>query len=298
MSIDAALIQVATGLHVAEPVDCDALGLVSDRFGTRLLTFLDDSQYGEELVNNSAIAAAFVLEAMADEVRRHGRVAVVCDDPRFHFYTLRNYIARRDYTVRPSSIDPTARIHPRAFVADYNVTIGPECLVEPNATILADVTLGRGCVIRASAVLGSEGFEFKRTLRGILPVFHDGDVRLGDYVDIGANTCVDKGFSWRSTLIGNGTKVDNLVHIAHGAQLGERCLVVACAMVAGSVNVGDEVWIGPNANVSSGLSVGGRAFVTLGSVVTKNVPAGEHVTGTFAIAHQRFLRHLKRIVTE
>lgn len=295
--IDASVIREATGLPVTEPVQSDALGFVSDRSGKRILTFMDDMRYWDALVANPAVVGAFVPAALADALRGEGRTPVVCDDPRFHFYSVMNHLARRGYTTRPSVIHETARIHPRAHVAEHNVTIGPDCVIEPNATILPDVILGRGCVIRAGAVLGSEGFEHKRTSRGILPVFHDGTVRLGDRVEIGANSCLDKGFSWRHTTLDDDTKIDNLVHIAHAAQLGKRCLVAASAMVAGSATLGDDVWVGPNANISSGVAVGNGAYVTLGAVVTRAVGDGEKVTGNFAIPHDRFMRHLKSIVS-
>jgi UDP-3-O-[3-hydroxymyristoyl] glucosamine N-acyltransferase len=174
------------------------------------------------------------------------------------------------------------------------VEIADNVIIEPNVTILPDVTIGKNCIIRAGAVLGSEGFEHKRTKFGILPVFHDGKVIVGDDVEIGANTCVDKGFAWRNTSIGNQTKIDNLVHIGHGAQVGEKCLITACSQI-GASDIGDNVWVGPNANILSQHSIGNSAVITVGAVVTTDVAPGKRVTGNFAIDHQKFIKFIKQI---
>ena len=97
-------------------------------------------------------------------------------------------------------------------------------------------------------------------------------------------------------MLGDHTKVDNLVHIAHGVQTGKNCLIIATSMIAGSVTLKDNVWIGPNANIAPQVVVESYGFVTLGSVVTKNVGAKEWVTGNFAIPHSQFIKNLKKRV--
>jgi UDP-3-O-[3-hydroxymyristoyl] glucosamine N-acyltransferase len=114
-------------------------------------------------------------------------------------------------------------------------------------------------------------------------------------VEIQSNTCVDKAVFGGFTVVGQGSKVDNLVHIAHNVRLGPRNRVVAGAMVAGSVVTGEDVWIGPMASISSELTVGDRAAVSLGAVVTRSVPADTRVSGNFAIDHARFIAFLKTI---
>jgi UDP-3-O-[3-hydroxymyristoyl] glucosamine N-acyltransferase LpxD len=156
------------------------------------------------------------------------------------------------------------------------------------------VRIGRGTIVRAGAVLGAEGFEHKRTSRGILSVRHDGEVIIGERVEIGANCAISKGFSFRHTVIDDETRLDNLVHVAHGAQIGKRCFLPASCMIAGSTTIHDDVWIGPNASVSSQVQVGEGAYVTIGAVVTRDVPAGQRMTGNFAVPHAAFLSILKR----
>jgi UDP-3-O-[3-hydroxymyristoyl] glucosamine N-acyltransferase len=110
-----------------------------------------------------------------------------------------------------------------------------------------------------------------------------------------ANCCIDRGLFGGETLVGEDTTLDSLVYVAHDAQLGRLCRVGAGAVINGSCVVGDEAWIGPNATISSEVRVGAGAWIALGSVVTRDVPSGQRVSGNFAIAHDRFLDHLRRI---
>lgn len=293
-SIDDKLVQRVLGLQASREFAASQLGW-TDAGRPNTLTFLDSERYLATLLGNSNITVAFVTPKLRALVEQSGRIVIESADPRYDYHALHNHIARATKQRSPTEIHPTARIHPAAYVADWNVRIGAETVVEPRATILEDVEIGAECIIRAGAVLGSEGYEHKRTSRGIISVVHDGIVSVGDRVEIGANTCVDKGFRFKPTRIGNDTKVDNLVHIAHSVVLGERCMVVACAMLGGSSVFGDDVWIGPNASVSSVLHVGDRAAVTLGAVVTKNVDTDSRVSGNFAVAHEKLLAFLKTI---
>ncbi|MTI38250.1 DapH/DapD/GlmU-related protein, partial [Fulvivirga lutimaris] len=147
-------------------------------------------------------------------------------------------------------------------------------------------------------VVGSEGFEHKKTTKGILSVKHDGKVIIGKDVYIGALNAISKGFSYRNTIIGDSTKTDNLVHIAHCVQIGERCLLPASSMIAGSTTLEDDVWIGPGSSISSQLTIGKNGFISIGSVVTKNVNMNEKVTGNFAIPHRKFLKHIRNITQD
>jgi UDP-3-O-[3-hydroxymyristoyl] glucosamine N-acyltransferase LpxD len=291
MKITTSVIEEITGLKgVSNDIQCDALALSNSQIGNSM-SFIDTEKFVKEINENQNVSCVFVTPELKDKIE--GKKVVVCDDPRFYFYTLLNEVGRRLYVKRPSAISSKAIIHPRAFVSEYNVVIGDHTTIGPNVTILADVTIGSHCVVQPGTVIGSEGYEYKRTSKGVLPVFHDGSVLIGNRVEIGANTCVDKGFSFRQTIIEDEVKIDNLVHVAHGVQIGKRSFVIASCVLAGSVTIKEDVWIGPNANVAPGLVIESKGFVTLGSVVTKNVDEGEWVTGNFAIPHRKFLRILK-----
>jgi UDP-3-O-[3-hydroxymyristoyl] glucosamine N-acyltransferase len=154
---------------------------------------------------------------------------------------------------------PAMGVHPTAFLDSVVAPIG--------------VTVGHGSVI------GGVGFGFffdENGNRKRIP--HAGKVIIGEDVEIGSNTCIDRG-SFDDTVIGDRVKIDNLVHIAHNAKIGNDVGIVAHAMIAGSVEIGDGAWIGPGARVLNGLKIGANAVVGMGAVVIRDVPANTTVVG-------------------
>lgn len=296
MKINNALLERVLRLKPSEEIACDSLGLVNHG-RPNMLTFVDDERFLQTAVGNPNVSAMLVTEAIAKKMESNKIAKIVSEDPRYDFYTLMNFLSAATYRKIPSVIDPTATVHPTAYVSEFNVEIGKNVLVEPKVTILPDVVIGDNCIIRAGAVLGSEGYEHKLTTRGVLSVFHDGKVVLGRNVEVGSNSTLDKGFSFRHTIIGDSTKIDNLVHVSHCVQAGKNCFIIACSMISGSVTIGDNVWIGPNATIAPYLTIENGSFVTLGSVVTQRVLENQWVTGNFAIPHNKFLYNLKKILS-
>lgn len=280
------------GKKVEPKILCQNIGLVNTILPNSL-SFLDDIEFLDKLNANHNISAVFTTNALSEKLRK-GIISIIVDDPRYYFYSFLNFFSTRNYNKTPSVISASASIHPKAFVSDYNVMIGEHVCIEPNATILPDVKIGDHVIVRAGTVIGSEGFEYKRTSKGILSVKHDGRVIIGNHVEIGSNTSIDKGFSFRDTIIGEHTKIDNLVHIAHSVHIGKECFIIANSMIGGSCTIQDRVWIGPSASIAPQIIIEDEGFVSLGSVVTKNVGKGEWVTGNFAIPHSKFLQNLKK----
>ena len=271
------------------------LGLINNQ-NENTLSFIDDDNFINELLNNKNITSVFTTKEIAAKLSSIKKIEkIIVDDPRYIYYTLYNFIARSNYKKKKSIIHPSVQIHPTAFIADYNVQIKENTIIGPNSNILPDVYIGKNCIIKAGAVIGSEGFEFKRTSKGIISVFHDGRLIINNSVQIGANSIVYKGFSFRDTIIGEFTKIDDLVYIAHCTQIGKECLIIGNSMLCGSVTLGDKVWIGPGSVISNSLIIGNDATVSIGSVVTKNVPEGYIVSGNFAIDHSKFITFIKSI---
>ena len=287
------IVKKATGMEFLKFV-VDGLGVAGSKSFPKILTFLEDKKFLPELNENKNVQAVFVRPEDVSLIKE-GVQTLEVDDPKWYFFTLLNYLAVTKER-KKSIISETAVIHPSVVVSDIGVIIEEGVIIEPNATVLQDVIIKAGAVIRAGAVLGVDGYEHKRTSKGVLSVAHDGKVIIGKNAEIGVNSNIVKGFSYRDTIVGNETKIDALVHYAHGAQCGSRCMIVASAMVAGHVTMGDDVWIGPNSSISNRISIGDGAFVSLGSVVVQDVPAGGKVTGNFAIPHMKFIRNLKNSV--
>ena len=297
MEITSELIFKATGLDIVDNLHCDSLGLLVDSISNNMLSFISNIKYIKYLNENLSIKAVLCnLEIDKSNLVSRDIKKIVVDDPQWVFFSLVDYLGKNKKREK-SYISNSAEIHPSSYISPYGVKIGINCLIEPNVTILSDVEIGNNVVVRSGAILGVDGFEHKKTSKGILSVAHDGFVFIGNNVEIGAGTHVAKGFSYRPTIVGDNTKIDALVHYAHGVQCGNNCLIAAKAMIAGNVTIGNDVWIGPLSAISNRVTIGNNAKITLGAVVIENVLEGKTVTGYFAVPHIQFLRYFKRSFT-
>lgn len=180
-------------------------------------------------------------------------------------------------------IGPYVVIEAKCVVGDYS-SIGAHTVLKENTVVGREVEIG------ACNVIGGTGFGYSK-----LPMSeeytqfpHYGSVVIQDSVHIGNNTCIDRG-SLSDTVIGEGVKIDNLVHIAHNVKVGKNALVIACSMIAGSVEIGENCWVAPSTAIRNGLKIGANTTVGLGSTVTKSITSNATVTGSPAIPLEEFL---------
>lgn len=257
------------------------------------LSFIDNEGFIAEVNANNNITGVITAKPFIGLIKN--KLIIESNEPRYDFYNLMNIYNKKNHQIFTTIIGENSCIDKTAFVSPNNVYIGKNVVIEPKVVILPDVTIGDNCIIRSGAVIGNEGFEYKRTSKGIIAVFHNGKVVIGNNVIIGALNSIAKGFSFRNTMIKDNVVTDNLVHIAHGSIIGSATMIAAGAVISGSVDVGDNVWIGPNATISNRIKIENDAIITLGSVVTKHVKSGERVSGNFALTHDVFIKHLKSI---
>ncbi|MGB4079782.1 MAG: DapH/DapD/GlmU-related protein [Bacteroidia bacterium] len=198
-------------------------------------------------------------------------------------------------TLNTSFIHPTASISPQAIIGEKvhvaayaviegNVTIGNNSNIGAGSVIKSNTVIGENVVIGANNVLGGDGFGYvKNEATQEYELFpHLGGLVIEDHVHIGNNTCIDRG-SLKDTIIHQGVKIDNLVHIAHNVTIGKNSLIIACSMIAGSVVIGENCWVAPSSSVRNGIYIGDNTTIGLGSVVTKSVGADETVAGNPAV---------------
>jgi len=177
---------------------------------------------------------------------------IVVDNPRLWFIK----VVRKFFLPRQPP-----RIHPSAVINYDCVEIGKNVRIGPNCTI------------------GFEGFGFEENEEGSHERFpHIGKVILGDNVEVGGNTCIDRG-ALEDTMIGEGTKIDNLVHIAHGVKIGKNCQIIALTCIGGGVTIEDWAYVGIGASVRNQMKIGEKAFIGMGAVVVKDVDPGITVIG-------------------
>ena len=169
------------------------------------------------------------------------------------------------------------------------VVIGAECRLHPGVTLYTGVTLGDRCILHSGVRLGCDGFGYAYADGEHRKIRHVGGCRIGDDVEIGTNSTVDRG-SVGDTVIGPGTKIDNLVHIGHNVQVGAACIVVAQVGISGSTRIGNGVVIGGQAGIAGHLTIGDRARIGAQAGVTADIPPGVTVSGYPARPHREALR--------
>jgi UDP-3-O-[3-hydroxymyristoyl] glucosamine N-acyltransferase len=181
-------------------------------------------------------------------------------------------------------------IHPQVYIGE-NVVIGSHCIILPGTRIHKDSVIGNHCVLNYNVVIGNEGFGFAPTEDGTYKkIAQIGNVVLEDYVEIGANTTIDRA-SMGSTRIGRGSKLDNLIQIAHNVQIGENTVIAAQTGIAGSTKIGNNCMIGGQVGIVGHITIADGARIQAQSGVASNVPEpNSKLYGSPAIEYGNYLR--------
>lgn len=255
------------------------------------------AKYAEEVNANPLAAAVITKPEIADLLDPRFAVAVaeVPDTAHAELHAALASLRETELRSRPNRIDASAIIDPSARIADHGVEIGAHVRVGAHVSIAPGVVVEDHCTLHPGVSLGMPGFNagIIGGRRRIIPQL--GGVRLAPWVELLSNVCVARALFGGETTLGEETLVDNLVYIAHDAQIGRRVQICALVNILGRVEIGDDAYIGPSSVVVNGARIGEKAKVSIGAVVTQDVPAGEVVSGNFAIPHGRFLTHLRNI---
>ncbi|MEN9208026.1 MAG: UDP-3-O-(3-hydroxymyristoyl)glucosamine N-acyltransferase [Gloeomargarita sp. GMQP_bins_120] len=274
------------------------------------LTFVEDRRWLPQLQQTQASAVILPLDPELQAIaEQRGLAWVAVPDPRLAF--ARTISCFYQPASLPPGIHPTAVIDPTAQLAP-GVRVGPQAVIQAGAVVEEDVQIGPGvvvgpqvrigarsilyanctvyerteigpdCIIHSGAVIGSDGFGFVPTPAGWVKMHQSGRVVIEAGVEIGANTCIDRP-AVGETRIGQGSKLDNLVHIGHGCRLGKHCALAAQVGLAGGVILEDWVVLGGQVGAANQLRVGERAQVAAKSGLHQDVPAGSAVAGYPAI---------------
>jgi len=197
-------------------------------------------------------------------------------------------------------IGANATIYPNVTILDES-TIGKNTVIWSGTVIRERCHIGNDCIIHPNATIGADGFGFRPCKeKGLVKIPQIGNVIIGNGVEIGANTCVDRG-KFSSTVLGDGCKIDNLVQIGHNSKLGKFCIMAGNSGLAGSVTLGNGVIIGGSASIKDHTTIGDGAIVGAGSGVTGDVPAGKTMLGYPAVEARDALKQwaiLKRMVCD
>jgi UDP-3-O-[3-hydroxymyristoyl] glucosamine N-acyltransferase len=252
-----------------------------------------------------------------------GKSGIVVPDPRRAMYVLLRRLSARvrvPSVSKMSAVDPSVRIpwscsiEPYAVVGENarigtgtylgahcvigaNAVVGDHCEIHEAAVICGSVLIGDHVVVNAHSIIGKQGFGFYRS-KGARSRYrrieHIGKVIIGDFVEIGSGATIDRG-TIGATVIGRGTKIDNLVHIAHNVRIGQNCLIMGQCGIAGSSSLGDNVVLCGQTGVSDHVTIGSNAVVLAKSAVFKSIPGQKRYSGIPAREHTAVLRALARL---
>ena len=284
-----------------------------DRAGPDALSMAVSPRYADEL-RASRAGAVLVPDTLADRPEIGARIVV--RDP--YAALVRVIGVLLPPTPVAAGVDPSARLGPGCILGEGvaigafavlgrgvhlgdrvrvgegvslgdGVSLGEDTVVGARAVCYEGTRVGRRVVIKAGAVIGGPGFGYLSDARGHHRIPHVGSCVLEDEVEIGSNSCVDRG-SLDDTIIGEGTKLDNLVHVGHNVRIGRRCLLMAGVGIAGTTRIGDDVILAGHVGVTDHLVIGDRARIAAKSAVFGDIPAGASFSGHPARPHRQFLR--------
>lgn len=261
---------------------------VAEATGSDLAFCWYGGEKGASHVSKSKAGVILCKSDIQGLVHPRGRqLLVFTDNPRLVFVRVLNEMQGKKKLagISPRAvISEKARIGSGCYVGDYavigeNCTIGDNTVIHDRVSLVQNCMIGKNCIIQSGVSLGSDGFAFERYDTGTLEKFpHKGYVRIDNNVEIYVNCSVARG-SLSDTVIGDGTKLDALVHIAHNVVIGKNCELTAGTIIGGSTTVGDMTWTGLNSTLKNKIKVGSNVIVASGASVIRDVPDGDIVAG-------------------
>lgn len=258
--------------------------------GPQDLSFLSQARYRSQLESSQA-GAVILTEAMLPQDKPGAWI--LTDDPYLYFSRLTRLWRQQHPLPAGPRIHPSAVVDPSATIA-ADAYIGPLCVVESGAVIgegtrlHSRVTVGHGCrigrhcILHSGVVIGADGFGFAPHQGHWEKIEQLGAVRIGDHVEIGANTCIDRG-ALEDTVIEDGVKLDNLIQIGHNVHIGAHTAMAGCVGVAGSAKIGAHCTVGGGAVVLGHLALADGVHVSAATVVTRSILKPGHYTGMFPV---------------
>lgn len=239
---------------------------------------------------DSSLNILFVAGFFDKNGLKTGYNIIECNNPKETFFEILNhfFLILKEPKIEADSVIETQQIGKGVSIGHHccigkDVIIGNDVIIKNNVVIECPAIIGDNTIISSGVVIGTDGYGYFQKSDGInYKVPHFGGVKIGRNVEIGANTCIDRG-TMGDTIIGNNVKIDNLCHIAHNVCIGDNVMLVAMSMLAGSCSIGANSYIAPGVLVNRN-HIGKDAFVSIGSVVINDVQDNMFVAGVPARA--------------
>ncbi len=233
------------------------------------IVFVDHPKYYDKALESAATIVLINKKVDCPE----GKTLLISDDPFRDFNKLTNhfnpFISASAAIAESAIIGENTVVQPNVFIGN-NVKIGNDCVIHANVSIYDNAVIGNNVTIHSGTILGADAFYYKNRPEKFDKLLSGGNVVIEDNVDLGALCTIDKGVS-ASTIIGEGTKIDNQVHIGHDTVIGKRCLIASQVGISGCVIIEDFVTIWGQAGITSGITIGEKAVISAKSGVSKSL---------------------------
>lgn len=278
-----------------------------DKADKNQIAYIDDIKFIDLLKETKA--GAVLLKEEFLYALPQSSIALVSKNPHLSMAYASKYFAKEPFvdTNTNKQIASSAKISQKSVICDNviiednvrvmagavigaNVKIGKDSIIYPNVTVYDDTVIGERCILHAGSCIGCDGYGYVPTAQGEhIKIYHFGNVVIEDDVEIGANTTIDRAV-FASTIVGAGTKIDNLVQIAHNCELGSRCIIVSQTGISGSTKLGRNVIMGGQSATAGHLSIGDFATVAARGGVTKSIEGGKTYAGFPLVLHKEWLK--------
>ncbi|MDR1154060.1 MAG: hypothetical protein LBL04_05060 [Bacteroidales bacterium] len=260
------------------------------------LSFIDAGAGHKEQTARDTQASVIICD-LAEKQLPDDKCFILTRNPKLAFVKAVSALTstQQEYGIHPAAtVHPEAEIHPKTYIGPYTVIgqcrIGKGTVIYGHCCLYDRVDMGEQVTVNAGCVIGAAGFGFVRDENGIPHRFpHVGGVIIENHVEIGANTCIDRG-SLGNTVIREGAKIDDMVHIGHNCTIGRYSYIISNAELGGSSVVGDYCWVAPSSTIINKARIGNRVTVGLGASVFRNIPDGETWLGYPAQPAGQFAR--------
>lgn len=265
-------------IHVVQPGD---------------IVFVDHPKYYDKALQSQA--SVILINKKVD--CPVGKALLISEDPFRDFNKLTRYF--KPFQTANRAISDSAEIgegsiiQPNVFIGN-NVKIGRDCVIHPNVSIYDNTVIGNNVIIHSGTVVGSDAFYYKNRPENFDKLLSGGNVVIKDNVELGALCTIDKGVT-SSTTIGEGSKLDNQVHVGHDTYIGKRCLIASQVGIAGCVLIEDFVTIWGQVGITSGITIGEKAVISAQSGVSKSLPGHKSYFGTPADEFRKKYKELASI---
>ena len=241
-----------------------------------------NKQNKQTIAENSKAKVIIADENVQYTDSMKGKTLIYVKNPKLALIHVGNefFVAKQQEGIHPTAvIDPEASIGKGVYIGAYCIIgkaiIGSNTVILSNVRIYDNVTIGNNCYIKEGVIIGGTGFGYVIDEEGNRVRFpHIGGVLIGSNVDIGSNSCIDRG-ALSNTIIEDYVKIANLCQIAHNVKIGNNSMIVACSQISGSCQIGKDVWIGPNVTVRDWRKIDDNALVGIGATVVCDIPDNE-----------------------